>query len=120
MIIKAKEDGILQALREINDRYDNNIDLLKLEPISKNRFRVRLTVKNSRGKGARIGYTGRRVKAACWHVHGDFFDALLSLNPDAIIKAGNLKVTSQSGNWRDWNIGSLIGPLYFSEACDCM
>lgn len=120
MVIKAKEDDILQALREINEMYDDNVDLLKLEPISKNRFRVRLTVKDSSGRGARIGYTGRRVKAACWHVHGDFFNALLSLNPDAVIKTGIRTITSQSGNWRDWNIGSVINPLYFSEACNCM
>lgn len=79
-----------------------------------------LTVESSREKGARRGHQGQRVSAACWHAHGDFFDALFSINPDAVIVSmGTQTITKQDGNWQDRNIGSQMQPLYYSEACDC-
>jgi hypothetical protein len=111
-------EELQRALTEINTKYEGNIEFT--HPQRKGTgFQLRLQVKDSRGKGARRGSTGRRMINACWHVHGDFFDALLKIQPKAVIKAGQRTISIAGGNWEDWNIGSLMNPLYYSEACDC-
>lgn len=70
---------------------------------------------------------GKGIRAngsACWHVHGDFFDILLDLNAKIVISAGAKKIYKNEygqtvGNWEDWNIGSVVHPIYYSEACEC-
>lgn len=108
-----------EALAHVNTLFDNNV-VFKTDPeqISKNRTKFTLTVKDSKNAGGRIGHTGRRVKAACWHVHGEFFDFLFNDGVD-YIKAGPTVMRESSDNWQDWNIGSMVQPMYYSEACDC-
>ena len=111
---------LVKALRVVNEKYEDNITWNNYEQLSEKRFRITLRVENSHGKGARKGtLSGRALIYACWHVHGDFFDALLSMNPEAIIKSAGRTITKDGGNWEDWNIGSLCEPLYYSLACDC-
>lgn len=125
MLIKhCTKEQIQAALETINKRYDNNLEFLQLEPFGKH-FRVRLTVKDSRKAGGRISpFSGRRVKAACWHVHGHFFEALLDINDNAEIKTSldnqnNGIVNRFAGNWHDKNVGSMFRPALFSKACEC-
>jgi len=86
---------------------------------------VTLRVKDSHGKGAKLSYpnpsTGRQrhLINACWHVHGYFFEALLEINENIVIKTAGRTVDKNGGNWHDWNIGSMMYPMYYSEACDC-
>ena len=82
-------------------------------------YRFTLRVNSSKGPGAKRGFSGRRTVSACWHVHGNFFDRLFRICPDAIILAGNQKITAQAGNWQDRNIGSTFQPLMYSESCEC-
>lgn len=119
-----------KALQTINQRYDNNIYWNRApEPIGK-QIRFTLRVKSSKGKGAKLSYSAysntRRTSSACWHVHGDFFDALLEIEPKAIItsKGNLLKIYRDNtgtiqGNWRDWNVGSIAFPVMYSESCLC-
>ena len=109
---------VKQALETINKKYDNNIVFKTLNELG-HRVHFTLTVKNSRGKGGRIGHTGRRIAAACWHVHGTLFDEIFNICPDAVITACGNKITMNEGNWQDKNIGSQFQPLFYSEACDC-
>ena len=121
MIIKATREELEQALAEINKRYEHNLTWNNFERLNGNgtRFRVTLRVKDSHEKGAKIGYSGRHTIYACWHVHGHFFEALLEINEDIVIKTAGRTVDKNGGNWEDWNIGSLMYPRYFSEACEC-
>jgi len=127
LIIKATREELEQALAEINKRYEHNLTWNNFERLNGNgtRFRVTLRVKDSHGKGAKLGHedyrTGkaRHTISACWHVHGNFFEALLAINPEIIIKTAGRTVDKNGGNWQDWNIGSLMYPRYFSEACEC-
>lgn len=113
------QDDLRCALSAINlDRYNNNIRLKRLEPLGR-RQNFTLTVNDSAAAGGRIGHSGRRVAAACWHVHGHFFEALFDIAPDAIIKSNMATITQDAGNWCDRNIGSLIEPMYYSDACKC-
>jgi len=107
------------ALAKVNEKYNGNVKWKRFPERSGRRFKATLTVESSKGAGARRGRSGQRVAAACWHVHGDFFDALFDIQPEAAVKsAGNL-ITRQSGNWQDSNIGSMMQPLMYSRACDC-
>lgn len=107
------------ALAAVNKMYKGNVVLLDPHCVSKNRIQFRLSVNNSSDTGSRIGHSGRRVKAACWHVHGHFFDELFKINPECFVLAQSKRITKEEGNWQDWNIGSIMNPMYFSEACDC-
>jgi hypothetical protein len=119
MIVKnSNMEDMQKALDIINKDYDNNIKWKRFDKVGNN-IRFTLRCVSSRGKGAKIGYNGRHTISACWHVHGDFFDALLSINDKAIIKTAKKTIDKNGGNWEDWNIGSIMFPLYYSEACNC-
>lgn len=107
-----------RALELVNERFNNNIKFKRLDNKG-NRKIFTLTVKNSKDAGGRIGFTGKRVAAACWHAHGYFFDALFSINENIYIYSMGKKITADSGNWQDKNIGSIMSPLYYSQACKC-
>lgn len=117
-------DEMKKALKMTNKKYDNNIIWNNFRKEG-NQIRFTLRVEDSSKKGSRLGFpdpeTGkqRHLINACWHAHGDFFDNLLKINPDAVIKANNRTIDKNGGNWEDWNIGSLMYPLYYSEACEC-
>ena len=107
------------ALKHVNERFSNNIQFNRgPEQFTGKRVRFTLTVKDTKGPGGRLGHTGRRVKAACWHVHGYFFEYLFSQGVD-FIRAGNKVMKDDYDNWQDWNIGSIASPMYYSEACEC-
>jgi len=111
-------DDLQKALRNINLKYGDNIRFKTLGQKGRN-VNFTLTVNETKGPGGRIGHSGRRIKAACWHVHGDFFDALFRLVPSAEVVSLGRKITRETGNWEDWSIGSIAFPLMYSEACDC-
>lgn len=117
-------EDLQKALEFINtEYYDNNI-VFHSESVLPNKFRLQC---KEFKKGHRIhrsySFEGarpdRRSKNACWHVHGYFFDALFDINPNAVIRAGNKKITASEGNWQDWNVGSNMYPVYYSESCNC-
>ena len=120
MLTNATTDELNRALGIINKKYQDNVTFNQ-HPVSCGKhLRFTLRVKDSKGPGARLSQQGRRMTSTCWHVHGDFFDALIDLNHDIYIKTGGDKrVSYQGGNWQDWNIGSRMYPLFFSEACKC-
>ncbi len=129
MIIKhTTKEELDKALEKINEKYDGNVvynAIEDLKTVKSPSYRVTLKVKDSTKAGHRLGFSlttkgnRRRMVSACWHVHGDFFDALLEINEDVIIKTGDKSVDKTGGNWQDWNIGSICEPFYYSEACDC-
>lgn len=119
MIVKnVTPQELRQALSNIQNKYENNLDFLKLENLDKG-YRVRLKVKDSKGKGAGVGNTGRRKISACWHAYGYFFEALLNINDKTVIKTSKFTINKEGGNWQNYNIGSVVYPLYASEACEC-
>lgn len=116
-------EDLEQALAKINELYEGNVIWNRAPERRGNRLMFTLRVKKSRGPGARVSWRGdRHLVAACWHVHGHFFDALLKINPDAeIITGSNGKtvINRNGGNWTDFNIGSQFQPCMASEACGC-
>lgn len=115
MIVKnATREDLEKALELTNAVFQSNVTFKRLEKTGR-RYLVTLRTKNSREPGSRIGHTGRRIPAACWHVFGIFFEKLFAIAPDAEVKTSFATVTAGTGNWQDRDIGS----LYYSEACDC-
>ena len=106
------------ALHYVNKMYGQNISFHTLETKGKG-IHFRLTVDSSSGPGAKVGHNGRKIRAACWHVHGNFFEALFcpSVAPNAEVKSGpSGLITRHAGNWHDWPLG--MG-LQASDACNC-
>jgi hypothetical protein len=106
------------AIDTVNEKYLGNIRFKRIDQTGR-RVNFTLTVIDSKKPGGRKGPEGRRIAAACWHVHGDLFDALWDRNPDTVIIAGPLTMRGKGDNWQDRNIGSTMRPFYYSEACDC-
>jgi len=140
--MKAKNctaEDLQKALVIINQKYEENIKFKRLDVVAKNgkTCQFTLTVIDSKKPGHRRGFPkiegkenpfryvavaeGKRMAAACWHAHGDFFDALIGINKQAIIVSRSVDtvIDRNGGNWQDKNIGSMMFPLYYSEACDC-
>ncbi len=114
----ASEQQLQQALQVVNKQFDGNIKFKRFDRSGK-WINFTLTVKDSKAKGGRRSHIGRRIAAACWHVHGYYFDHLLDINPETVIKTAIGKIDQTGGNWQDKQTGSLALPMYYSEACDC-
>jgi hypothetical protein len=116
----ATEKQLNDALNYVNSLYQDNIKF-KTGPdrISKNKVKFTLTVKDSRGPGSRRSYNGRRICAACWHVHGHFFEYLFNIAKVNYIESLGKVMRDNSDNWEDRNLGSMYRPFYHSNACDC-
>lgn len=119
------QEHLEKALAIVNEKYQGNISFRHLDREGKG-FRFALRVKSTKGRGTRYGQSGlmgygikKRIASACWHVHGDFFDALFGINQDATIKSRNTLITAYQNNWQDFNIGSIMCPVYASQACVC-
>jgi hypothetical protein len=105
-----------EALAIINKKYEGNISFREIT--TKNSRRVQFTLRAVSGKkGARISYSGRNLPCASWHAHGDFFDALFSINPKAVVNSAGKKITINDGNWQDSIVGGGFedSQMLFSE-----
>ena len=114
----ATAQQLHDALKHVNTLFSDNIVFKSGPTQTGNRQQFTLTVKDSSAPGGRLSHTGNRVSAACWHVHGRFFEYLFSDGVELII-AGDKRMQSNLDNWQDWNIGSMMQPMYYSEACNC-
>lgn len=119
MQTNATIPNLYEALSRTNEEYANNLRFKTIGPLNSKRNTFTLTVSDSRARGGRRGFSGKRVAAACWHAHGTFFDHLWEIAPEVTIRAGELVMRGPDDNWQDRNIGSAYQPLFFSEACDC-
>ena len=121
MLIKATREQIQDALDRANEEFDGNLMFNNFTPVGR-QYRVTLRVKDSHGLGARLGYyhtakgNQRRLISACWHAHGTFFN---NMPKGTSIRVTRLGIIYSGKPWQDRNIGSIMYPLYFSDACDC-
>ena len=121
-------DDLNKALVTVNKQYDGNVTWNR-EPEKNGRLiRFTLRVKDSKGPGHRLTCPHpfgdgkqRRLVSACWHVHGNFFEALFQANDKAVVMTGSdrKRITAEEGNWEDINVGPPIQPWYLSELCEC-
>lgn len=129
------------ALQLVNERFEGNVMFRDIKMISHSlgygeSWRVTLRVSSSKGPGHRLamerwgGGKQHRLTAACWHVHGKFFDFLLTINPEAVIltevgreKRKPIFKDKESGriqnNWMDAEVGSMMYPALLGDLCEC-
>lgn len=122
-------ENIIDALRQTNVRFSGNVIINNHSFLNQKgtRHRVTLRVKDSKGSGHRLGFTRnndgnrRRLVSACWHVYGTFVDAIFEIAPDAKVSNGvtGKMDTVDSWYWHDRQIGSMMDPIMYSDACDC-
>lgn len=107
-----------QALAKTNAKHGYKL-IWNREPEAQNakgtRFAATIRSKTSKIKGARTSWSGRNIPAASWHAHGHFYEEILAIAPDAVIRVRDRKVDRHGGNWVDWNAGSMMQPAYMSE-----
>lgn len=130
MRIKCKYRDLFSALETVNQKYDGNVTFTEGTPARYTNkdldWRVRLGVKDSHKAGAKMSIRfdapfgscqekHRHTRAACWHVHGAFFDAL----PQGATIVSRGKTIHAGDAWEDFNVGSLMFPIYASESCEC-
>ena len=127
MIVKNTTiQDLYKTLENVNKKYDGNVIFNRAPEPYGRQIRFTLRVKNSRKPGHRLGTwindngKQRHLTSACWHVHGNFFEELFKICPNAIIKTNGKDISIYCGNWEDQNIGSMMQPMYFSEACECV
>jgi hypothetical protein len=122
MKTNATKETLEMALKNINVKYEGNVTFNRFD-VHRNRINFTLRVSNSRGPGAKVSRLmgkERHTCSACWHAHGDFFDAIFKLDEKAWIFAAHVgTMEGPKDNWQDFNIGSMIYPMYFSDSCDC-
>lgn len=124
MIIKnATREQVDKALATVAALYGDNIIYNRCDPANQrgDRWIVTLRCKSSKEPGHRLAAyspwakSQRRLVSACWHVHGEFMDAL-----PASASITTSRTTKFVGDdWEDFNIGSIVYPTYASEACEC-
>jgi len=139
-IINVTEEEIQQTLKKINDElYHGNVYIYTEKYVFKelialfidHRILVEAFVTLKTKDYERLGYSRSPTKLhrqsyACWHVYGHFFDALLEINPDAVISTsppqymGEIIINRDGGNWTDWERGTPFYGFHMqSQLCDC-
>lgn len=98
-----------------------------------------VAIKNLRRQGTGFAFTlalnsetwrrrsplGRRIAAVCWHGHRAFMEALFTRAPTTRLKStmvdynGRLEFWARHDETGDRNIGSLMEPMAYRDACDC-
>jgi len=117
------------------ERYESNLNFsIKQSYETRKGWYVtqfRLSVKDCKGPGHKLGFTitksgrRRRLSAACWHVFRDVIQGIYDTDTDAKVKTSIANYTNKE-NFMGWyedtgniNIGSMMEPLYFKDACEC-
>lgn len=108
-----------------NEAFDGNV-VFKREPERTGRaVSFTLTVRKAADKGGRRGHSGRRVCACCWHGHRDVMSAIFAEYPDARLKTAQADYRGRDEFEAEFegtgyaNIGSMVEPLHYRDACDC-
>lgn len=123
------------AVAKAQVAYGNNLETIIGTKHSDTRFRARVTVGETGfqlyGKGdelapgQRRSWSGRRIKAACWHVYRDVLNEVFNINPEANVYTGMAKYKGRKGFEDNYpatgerNIGSMFQPAYMPDLCDC-
>ena len=74
----------------------------------------------------RIGHTGRKVHAVCWHGHREFYRECFKFNPHTIIITAIARYNDEqdfAAKYQatgDRNIGSQVEPMQYRDACVCV
>jgi hypothetical protein len=117
------EAQLLSVLKTVNKSYKGNLTF-NYTTQKRNHVQFTMRVASSHGRGARLGHTGRHIVAACWHAHRDLMRAIFAKHPDARLVScqavynGRNRFEQEFERTGDKNIGSIVQPMYYREACE--
>jgi hypothetical protein len=129
MIIRnATAEQLYKAVRQTAEDYEGNVRFKNgPDPVNQKGtgHRLTLTVHASSKPGGRRSNTGRKIAAACWHVHREFMRHLYDIAPEAVIQSAlatyrgvqDFEETFEATG--DGNIGSAFEPQAMRTACEC-
>jgi hypothetical protein len=124
----TQEDNLHRALAAANDLYGGNLRFKRVpEPANQKAtaWYFTLSVHSTKALGTRIGHSGRKIAAACWHAHRDFLNALFRLHDKARVKTAKADYKDKATFERIFpatgyqNIGSEFQPMSYHNACEC-
>lgn len=128
MRIKGIPEAALKNIVENVSKtiYGGNV-ALNISGKKGNFINFRLGVKSTKGdvKGYRIGMTGRKISAACWHVHRDVMKAIFKQYPGAILVTAFIRYDGQDDFLNKFektgqtNAGSMMQPIAYQDLCNC-
>ena len=104
---------------------ESGVRLNDLNSINKGNTSYQFTIRPIDDRWQRVSPRGRKVHAVCWHGHLDFMRCLYSINPVAKFRTGMARydsladLESNKGNAYHRNIGSMMYPTYYGDACEC-
>ena len=116
---KCTISELVEAMERVNINYHNQVIWNCPPTHTPHGIKFTLKVTHNKAVGHGISQSGRQMATACWHVHGNFFDRLFDVNPNAVIFSRGLKITKEYGNWGDYNVGSQMNPQFASQQCEC-
>lgn len=114
MKTNAKVSTLYSAIQTVNNRHGYDLIFNRYDINGKY---VHFTIRSRKSgiSGARTSHSGRNLPSASWHAHGFLFEEIFRIEPTAVIWSLGQKITADSGNWIDRNVGSMMCPCYFSE-----
>lgn len=132
-LIGVTETGLSLALGAVNVMYGDNVIFGRCDYVGTRRddreeWVVTLRTRSSHGPGhgrsVRMwGRGGKRMATACWHVHGDFLDALASVSRDDAEVVFSLRESRRcriaDHGWRDVWVGNSYAGEMMSDLCEC-
>lgn len=110
----ATRQTVVEAINRVNEQQGYKIRLERDDYKGK-WYNFTIRSEKSGIPGSRYSHSGRRTNAASWHAHGYIFDQIFKIEPDAVIKSAGREITKDYGNWEDWNVGSMMQPVFYSE-----
>lgn len=111
-----------QVIDAVNGASENI--LLDIAPEGRG-WRFTLRPRSTKGQYARRGHTGRRVNAICYHGHYAVMERLFETAPEAILISAMVRYDgvddfyAKAEEVGGRNVGSIMEPLLYFEACDC-
>ena len=112
------------ALHITNKQYAQNIAWKREPELIGKHYAFTLTVHDSANPGSRRAASGRRISAACWHAHRDFFRALFKHDPEGTVTSTQARYTSSANfehHFEDTGTQSISNHpfILYRDACDC-
>jgi len=104
---------------------ESGVRLNECASINKGNTSYRFGIRPIDGKFQRVSPSGRKVHAVCWHGHLEFMRNLYRTNATAKFRTAMnnydslADLESNKGNAYHRNIGSMIYPMYYGDACEC-
>ena len=126
-IYNTKNIPVALSFMNIAKDLQINVDF---DQVSGNCWRVKLKLGSSK-KYQRLGFSRnkdgsrKKVNAVCWHGYRDFIIELYKISPDFRIVSAQATYNNKEDFYSKYpatgknNIGSMVDPLNYEDACNC-